>query len=116
MFIANRTSFYEQELNRVTEEYGNIVHVFSTYETKQEKDGKVTNRGINSFQLLKGKERYHIMNILWSAENDGFPLPQKYFDFRLYFESVSYLIQLQLKLYQEKHFRFYFQLYSLTHL
>lgn len=78
MFTANRSAFFERELSRVTEAYGNIVHVFSTYETKIEKDGSVTNRGINSFQLLKDKDRYYIMNIFWSAESDGFPLPDKY--------------------------------------
>ena len=78
MFTANRTAFFERELYRTTEAYGNIVHVFSTYETKNALDGEVTNRGINSFQLLKGKDRYFIMNIFWSAENDGYPLPQKY--------------------------------------
>jgi len=78
MFTANRSAFFERELLRKTEAYGLIVHVFSTYETKLEKDGPVTNRGINSFQLLKGNDRYYIMNIFWSAESDGFPLPDKY--------------------------------------
>ncbi len=78
MFTANRTAFFERELYRKTEAYGNIVHVLSTYETKNEIDGDVTNRGINSFQILKGKDRYYIMSIFWSAENDGYPLPDKY--------------------------------------
>lgn len=78
MFTANRTAFFERELNRVTEEYGNIVHVFSTYETKTDPGGPVTNRGINSFQLLKDDDRYYIMTIFWSAESDGFELPGKY--------------------------------------
>lgn len=78
MFTANRTAFFERELYRKTEAYGNIVHVFSTYETLTTPNGEVTNRGINSFQLLKGKDRYFIMNIFWSSENDGYPLPEKY--------------------------------------
>lgn len=78
MFTANRTAFFERELYRKTEAYGNIVHVFSTYETLNAPDGVVTNRGINSFQLLKDKDRYFIMNIFWSSENDGHPLPAKY--------------------------------------
>ena len=72
------TGFFEWELNRVTEEYGAIAHVFSTYITKQSKDGPVTNRGINSIQLLKDENRYHIISIFWSAESMGFPLPEKY--------------------------------------
>ncbi len=78
VFTTNRSAFFERELGRTTEEYGNIVHVFSTYETRTNKNGPVTNRGINSFQLLKGKDRYYIMNIFWSAESDGFEVPEKY--------------------------------------
>jgi len=72
------TGFFEWELHRVTEEYGAIAHVFSTYITKQSKDGPLTNRGINSIQLLKDENRYHIISIFWSAESMGFPLPEKY--------------------------------------
>lgn len=72
------TGFFERELNRKTEEYGTIAHVFSTYETKEKKEGPVTNRGINSIQLFKDKDRYYIVNIYWCAESMGFPLPEKY--------------------------------------
>jgi hypothetical protein len=72
------TGFFERELNRKTEEYGTIAHVFSTYETKEKKDGPVTNRGINSIQIFKDKDRYYIVNVYWCAESMGFPLPDKY--------------------------------------
>ncbi|HMP99515.1 MAG TPA: hypothetical protein PKC24_07005, partial [Cyclobacteriaceae bacterium] len=72
------TGFFEWELSRVTEEYSSVAHVFSTYITKQSKDGPITNRGINSIQLLKDDERYYIMNIFWAAESLGVPLPDKY--------------------------------------
>jgi len=70
--------FYERELNRKVEEYGTVVHALSTYETKDKKDGPVTNRGINSIQLFKDKDRYYIVNIFWCAESMGFELPKKY--------------------------------------
>ncbi len=72
------TAFYERELNRMTDAYGTIVHVFSTYETREMKEGPVTNRGINSIQLLKTHERYYIMNIFWCGENTGFMVPDLY--------------------------------------
>lgn len=72
--------FFERELHRETESYGAIVHVFSTYETKEKKDGPVTNRGINSIQLFFDGDRYFVTNIFWSAESMGFPLPEKYLD------------------------------------
>ena len=72
------TGFFERELHSKTENYGTIAHVFSTYETKEEKDGPVTNRGINSIQLFKDKGRYYIVSIFWCAESLGFPLPDQY--------------------------------------
>lgn len=72
------TGFFERELSRKEEAYGTLVHAFSTYETKEKKDGPVTNRGINSIQLFKDKNRYYIVNIFWCAESAGFPLPEKY--------------------------------------
>ena len=72
------TGFFEKELHRATEQYGTIAHVFSTYETKEKKDGPVTNRGINSIQLFFDGKRYYIVNIFWCAEGLGFPLPEKY--------------------------------------
>ncbi len=72
------TGFFERELKRTTDEYGTIAQVFSTYETKEKKDGPITNRGINSIQLFKTKDRYYIVNIFWCAESMGFSLPEKY--------------------------------------
>lgn len=70
--------FFERELTKKVEEYGTVAHVFSTYETKEKKEGPVTNRGINSIQLFKDKDRYYILNIFWCAESMGFELPEKY--------------------------------------
>jgi hypothetical protein len=72
------TGFFERELHRETESYGTVTHVFSTYETKEKKDGPVTNRGINSIQLFFDGHRYYVINIFWCAESMGFPLPNKY--------------------------------------
>lgn len=72
------TGFFEKELHGKTETYGTIAHVFSTYETREKKEGPVTNRGINSIQLFKDRDRYYIINIFWCAESMGFPLPDQY--------------------------------------
>ena len=47
-----KTGFYEREVNREVRVFGNIAHVWSTYETRFEKDGKIERRGINSIQLI----------------------------------------------------------------
>jgi hypothetical protein len=70
--------FFEREVSNIIESYGNIVHVFSTYETTEERNGKVSMRGINSIQLLKSNDRYYVMNIFWSTETPQTPLPEKY--------------------------------------
>jgi hypothetical protein len=72
------TGFYERELHRVTEEYANVVHVFSTYETAEIKGGPATQRGINSIQLLKTDDRFFIMNVFWSSETPQHPVPARY--------------------------------------
>ncbi len=72
------TGFYERELHRVTEQFGTVTHLFSTYETRDTADGPVTNRGINSIQLFYDGSRYYIVTIFWCAESMGFILPEKY--------------------------------------
>jgi|SRR5436190_2942620 len=70
--------FFENEIHKVSESYGTVTHVFSTYETRETKDGKVSARGINSIQLFHDGQRYFIVNVFWCAESLGFPLPVKY--------------------------------------
>jgi hypothetical protein len=77
-FSARKAGFFEWEIGRNTEAYGTIAHVFTTYATRQTKDGPITNRGINSIQLLKDNNRYHIVQVFWCGEDSGFPLPEKY--------------------------------------
>ena len=72
------TGFFERELHRVTETFGTVTHAFSTYETREKKEGPVTNRGINSIQIFNDGKRYYVINIFWCAESMGFPLPDKY--------------------------------------
>jgi hypothetical protein len=74
-----RNGFFEVEIKRVSETYGNIMHLFSTYESRrQATDEKPFARGINSFQLLKDGERWWIVSIYWQSENAQFPIPAKY--------------------------------------
>jgi len=71
--------FFEKEIHRVTESYGNLVQVFSTYESfHSSKDAVPFARGINSIQLMKDRGRWYIVNITWQGETDQFPLPEKY--------------------------------------
>jgi hypothetical protein len=70
-----KTGFFEKELKHELVSYGTIAHVFSTYETRESKNGPITNRGVNSIQLFFDQNRYYIVNVLWCAESMGFTLP-----------------------------------------
>jgi hypothetical protein len=70
--------FYETEIHRVVEQFGNIAHVFSTYESRRSPDQEPYMRGINSFQLYHDGSRWWIMSILWRHEASDLPIPAKY--------------------------------------
>jgi hypothetical protein len=71
--------FYERSVHNEIQQFGDIVQVFSTYESRHKADDpKPFARGINSFQLLKDGERYWVVNIYWEAERPDNPIPAKY--------------------------------------
>jgi len=74
-----KEGFYEKEVARVTEQFGQIVHAFSTYESRHSPDdAKPFQRGINSMQLMNDGKRWWIVTIFWEAEDEKTPLPEKY--------------------------------------
>jgi hypothetical protein len=71
--------FFEHSLHNETEQFGSIVQVWSTYESRHDPaDPKPFARGINSFQLLKDGDRYWVVNIFWDSESPTKPIPAKY--------------------------------------
>ncbi len=71
--------FFEHSIHNETEQFGKIVQVWSTYESRHDADDpKPFARGINSFQLLKDGDRYWVVNIFWDAESPTNPIPAKY--------------------------------------
>lgn len=69
--------FRERELARRTEQFGEIAHVFSTYEGTIEGEGQPM-RGINSIQLMHDGKRWWIVSLMWEAENPKLSLPKQY--------------------------------------
>lgn len=69
--------FTEKELARRSEQFGNIAHVFSTYEGTLEGDDHAM-RGINSIQLMHDGKRWWIVSLMWEAENPKLSLPKQY--------------------------------------
>ncbi|MEO9482049.1 MAG: hypothetical protein ABJG47_01300 [Ekhidna sp.] len=71
--------FFEKEIYRVTETYGSLTHIFSTYESyRSESDEKPFTRGINSMQLMNDGERWWVLNIYWLGETEDNKIPEKY--------------------------------------
>lgn len=71
--------FFEKELHREVDTFGNITQVFSTYESfKSETETIPFMRGINSIQLLNDGERWWIINIYWTQETEQQPIPSQY--------------------------------------
>ncbi len=73
--------FFESEIARVEERFGNMVHVFSTYEGYRGDDLETPLvRGINSIQVLFKDGRWWVANIAWQPEQApaGILLPEEY--------------------------------------
>lgn len=74
-----KEGFYETELARSVDTYGNIAQVFSTYESRHAPSDKTPfMRGINSFQLLNDGTRWWVLTIYWQHETPDNPIPKKY--------------------------------------
>lgn len=70
--------FFEWEIHRVTERFGNVAHVWSTYAHSTEPDGPVRGRGINSIQLYHDGDRWWITSWIYDSERPDNPIPSRY--------------------------------------
>src|SRR6266403_2776488 len=55
-----------------------MTHIYTTYESRETKDGKPIDRGINSMEFFFDGERWWCVQIYWDAERPGTPIPEKY--------------------------------------
>jgi hypothetical protein len=68
--------FTEREIHRETRRFGNIAHVWSTYEWISDDGG--TGRGINGIDLFHDGDRWWITHATWDPEREGNPIPTEY--------------------------------------
>ena len=74
-----KNGFFEREISRRIEKFGNIAHAFSTYDSRHAKDdAKPFARGINSIQLMNDGKRWWIVTVFWQGEDEKNPLPAEY--------------------------------------
>jgi hypothetical protein len=79
--IFAKSGFYEKEIARRIEQFGQIAHVWSTYESRHNPSDAVPfMRGINSIQLFNDGNRWWILSIYWQHESSGHVIPAKYFE------------------------------------
>ena len=75
--------FFEHEIARTTDSFGDITHVFSTYESRRHADEpQPFARGINSIQLFNDGTRWYLVTIYWDSERPDNPIPAKYLPVR----------------------------------
>jgi hypothetical protein len=71
--------FFERSIANRVEEFGNLVQVWSTYESRNaQSDAQPFSRGINSFQIVHARGRFWVASILFDDERPGLTLPDKY--------------------------------------
>jgi hypothetical protein len=60
------TSFYEFEVARRVERFGEIAQVWSVYETRRNRGAReALGRGVNSIQLVRENDSWRVLGLLW---------------------------------------------------
>lgn len=73
-----KDGFYESEVARRTEQFGQMAVVFTTYESRHAKGEKPFARGINSMTFYNDGKRWWCLSIIWDAERPDNQIPDKY--------------------------------------
>ncbi|MBV9145202.1 MAG: hypothetical protein JO065_04750, partial [Acidobacteria bacterium] len=77
--FLEKEGFFERGVANKVDKFGNIAHVFSTYESRHNAaDAQPFQRGINSFQLMNDGKRWWILTIMWEGETPETPIPAEY--------------------------------------
>lgn len=71
-------SFYEEELYGKTDQFGRVAQRLSTYKTYINTMDSISERGVNSFQLIKTPGGWKVSSIIWDIEKPGLPIPAKF--------------------------------------
>jgi len=72
------SDFWEVEVMRHSDRFGNMIQAFSTYEARDRKDYAPIARGINSIQLVHDGERWWVASIMWDNESRDNPIPGEF--------------------------------------
>lgn len=67
--------FFQRETSERTLVFGDLGHRLSCFEAIVA-SGKLVGRGLNSFQLCRGRNRWRIVGVAWDEQRDGLILPE----------------------------------------
>jgi len=70
--------FFESPVVSRVQTFGNIAHIFCSYESRNAVGEAPFARGINSFELAYDGKRWWIVGILWDEERPDNPLPAEF--------------------------------------
>lgn len=76
--VIEDLGFRETEIAREVEHFGEVAHVFSTYEAFREGVEEPIMRGLNSIQLINDGARWWIASLAWVPERADLPIPPRY--------------------------------------
>jgi hypothetical protein len=71
--------FFERSIANRVDEFGNLIEVWSTKESRDAKDdAQPSSRGIDSFQIVHAHGRFRIASLIFDDGRPGVTLPAKY--------------------------------------
>jgi hypothetical protein len=73
-----KEGFFETEIARRTEQFGQLAVIFTTYTSRHAPDEKPFARGINSMTFYNDGKRWYCLSIIWDSERPDNPIPDKY--------------------------------------
>lgn len=79
-FVRSGKNFYinndfsEVEIKKIINEYNGIAAIFQSYLV--EVNGK-KEKGVNAYQLMHDGERWWIISLMWTNDQNGTPLPEE---------------------------------------
>ena len=76
---GDSTAFFETEVARSLDCFGNVCQAFSTYESRHAPaDPKPFASGINSIQFVNDGRRWWIASVAWDTQRPDNPIPAEY--------------------------------------
>jgi len=69
-------SFWEAEIWRETQQYDDVAHVLSAYDTRRSRGGEFLGRGVNSIQLFRRDGHWWISAMIWRRDGATVRIPE----------------------------------------